>query len=220
MATRSRGKRSDVSFDLQKLINHVRDADESWQIIQTWQAVSGDDRSQAIVAGALREQALESALSTHFVTSAEETRALFIDHADGGISSFAVKIKLAFALGMIEKTIRAELIMIKNIRNVFAHTRAAVTFTDPRISAACNRLKIPEMLTYGGILGLPPIHAKDRIAMYVKMIYLYFIGSEVSGPLKHANNEYYCHVLLREPTLDERNKGASPTRGESNPDLS
>jgi hypothetical protein len=69
MASRSRGKRSDVSFDLQKLINHVRDADESWQIIQTWQAVSGDDRSQAIVAGALLEQALESALSTHFVTS-------------------------------------------------------------------------------------------------------------------------------------------------------
>jgi DNA-binding MltR family transcriptional regulator len=219
MASGSRGKRSNATFSLQKLLNQARDSDESWDIIQNWQTQTGDDRSQAIVAGALLEQGLESALESHFELNEEETRALFADQ-EGSISSFASKIKLAYALGIIENMIRSELTLIKTIRNVFAHTRAAVTFENPEIVSACDFLKLPAIITYGGLIGEKPINAKEKFATSVKLIYLHFVGdhgNRLTGkrPLKYNTSGYYCGVFLRTLTAGERKVAAAMLANES-----
>jgi hypothetical protein len=208
VASRSRGKRSKAKYSLQKLINHVRDFDESWQIINSWAAQEGDDRSQAIVASALLEQALEYGLSSNFVLSATETHALFADQDDGGVSSFASKIKLAFALGIIEKLVRSELVAIKNIRNVFAHTRASVTFATPDIIGACNDLKIPELILYdnpltgsSSVVGEKPTTAKGRFSESIRWLYLYFATIEsyetVKSSYTYEYSDYYCNTFLK-----------------------
>jgi DNA-binding MltR family transcriptional regulator len=201
MASRSRGKRSRASFDLQRLINEVRDATESWHIIQMWHTQPGDDRSQAIVAGALLEQSLEYALLSHFVLTEAEMRELFADQVEGGISSFAAKIKLAFALGIVEKTMRKELTLIKNIRNVFAHTRASVTFDDREIIAACDDLKLPK--TVGNLPGLETINAKDKYAISIKLLYLYLAHDKKPKEerrLMYELSDLYCNLFLGRPS--------------------
>jgi hypothetical protein len=203
----SRGKASKEKYNLQKLINHVRDNTESWEVIRTWNLTSGDDRSQAIVVSALLEQALEFALGTHFIVGEKDTRAIFTDQ-EGGISSFAAKIRLAFGLGVIENKIRGELVRIKNIRNTFAHTRAAVTFDTDEIKASCEQLFLPATIQYGGLLGLTPISAKNKFASSVKMIYLYLSSKEKKdqSPVSYKKSDFYHLVLLgvhREKDLAE-----------------
>jgi hypothetical protein len=212
MASGSKGKRSNAKFDLTKLINKVRDSNDSWETIQTWHLQEGDDRSQGIVAGALLEQALEIALDSHFEIDHEQTRSLFIDQGGGSISSFATKIKLAYALGMVEQIIRSELTSIKDIRNVFAHTREAVSFESPEIIAACELLRIPQIVRFdGGLIGPPPVTPKDKFAASVRMIYLYFggdLGNRLTGkkPLKYADSDFYCALFLKQLTRFQRRK--------------
>jgi DNA-binding MltR family transcriptional regulator len=200
----SRGKNSKAKSDLQSLLNIVRDRDETWAIIRDWVVYPGDDRSHAIVAAALLEQALETALLTHFRVEETEARTLFADQ-EGSISTFAIKIKLAYALGIIDPLIRTELTHIKNIRNVFAHTRASVTFQTPEIATACNILKLANVDRITGLLDGLPIFAKEKYAQSIKLIYLYFASEqlpEMSGkPMLFSLSDYYCSVFLNRPSL-------------------
>jgi DNA-binding MltR family transcriptional regulator len=200
----SRGKNSKAKSDLSSLLNLVRDQDESWAIIRDWVAHPGDDRSQAIVAAALLEQALETALSTHFRVDEVEARTLFADQ-EGSISTFATKIKLAYALGIIDPIIRTELTHIKNIRNVFAHTRASVTFQTPEIANACNILKLASVDRITGLLDDLPFFAKDKYAQSIKLIYLYFASGQLpkmqGKRMLFLHSDYYCSVFLKRPAM-------------------
>jgi hypothetical protein len=196
----SKGKRSEARRYLTELINHVRDFSESFDIIQSWHYAKGDDRSQAIIVSALLEQALEFALASHFVTSEAETRAFFADQDDGGLT-FATKIRLALALGVIEEKIRSELTLIKNIRNVFAHTRASVSFEDPGIVVNCDLLKLAAEAS-GGLLTPRPHTAKEKFAFSVRHIYLYLASVDYpeKQPLRHRDSSYYRSVILHQPS--------------------
>ena len=200
----SKGKNSKAKSDLSSLLNLVRDQDESWAIIRDWVDHPGDDRSHAIVAAALLEQALETALLTHFRVDKAEARTLFADQ-EGSISTFAIKIKLAYALGVIDPIIRTELTHIKNIRNVFAHTRASVTFRTPEIANVCNILKLASVDRITGLLDDLPFFAKDKYAQSIKLIYLYFASGqlpEMQGKrLLFLRSDYYCSVFLKRPSF-------------------
>jgi DNA-binding MltR family transcriptional regulator len=206
----SKGKNSKAKNDLKSLLNIVRDRDESWAIIRDWAAYSGDERSHAIVAAALLEQALETTLLTHFRVDETEARTLFADQ-EGSISTFAIKIKLAYALGVIDPVIRTELTQIKNIRNVFAHTRASVTFRTPEIANACNILKLANVDRLTGLLDGLPIFAKDKYAQSIKLIYLYFASEQLpemlGKPMLFSHSDYYCSVFLNRPSLKPLAKG-------------
>ncbi|MET4389475.1 hypothetical protein ABIB73_005246 [Bradyrhizobium sp. F1.4.3] len=206
----SKGKSSQIRNGLSQLINAVRDADECWPVIRSWGMVEGHDRANAIVASALLEQSLEDAILTHLRLSPVEARALLFAEQEGGISTFAMKIKLAYAMGIIEDFIRSELTKIKNIRNVFAHTRADVTFQTPEIVDACNSLAIPEVVAFGGILGAVPVFAKLKYARTIELIYLYLAYElETNGPnaVLWENSRYYRQIFLREITPEALAEG-------------
>jgi hypothetical protein len=189
------------SFDLRKLINQVRDAKEAWNLVQSWPHLPGDDRSQTIVVTALLEQGLEQALATHFVVKEKEVRSFFADQTDGSMSTFAMKIKLAHALGVIEDKVKAELTTIKNIRNVFAHTRASVTFDTPEIKNACDALKLfapVALIAFPGLLGSFAALPKDKFGWVVKLIYLYFATIETGSrkPRRYAASAVIAAAFL------------------------
>ena len=218
----SKGRASKANNGLSELINSVREDSESWSVIRDWHTLPGDDRAHAIVAGALLEQALEAALLTHFDLEEGEARTLFADQ-EGSISTFAIKIKLSYALGIIDPTIRTELTRIKNIRNVFAHTRAAINFQTPPIVDACNLLQLPYLVQFGGLLGALPTFAKSKYAKSIELIYLYLISENVSsartGPIQYLDSSFYCGIFLdRLSRPEEAEKLLQPSPPDHQPD--
>lgn len=103
-----------------------------------------DDRAAALVYGAMVEQSLEIALSTHFVVDVKESNRLFsYADDDGYIANFAAKIALGHALGIYDHQMRGDLTWIRHIRNAFAHARLDVGFHTEAIILACDQLRFP-----------------------------------------------------------------------------
>ncbi len=72
--------------------------------------------------------------------SDEETSAALT--RDGrALTTFSNKIYLAHAMGLIDEITRADLNIIRNIRNIFAHAMGHVSFANPEIQQECNKLK-------------------------------------------------------------------------------
>lgn len=101
-----------------------------------------DDRAAAIVAGAQLENALEFTLIKRLPKlDKADFGSLF--HPDRPLSSFAAKIYLGHALGIYGENTRQDLNQIREIRNVFAHARRAVTFKTEEVAKHCSKLTLP-----------------------------------------------------------------------------
>lgn len=195
----SRGKKTNTITELNKLIKKRRFMPEAWEVVSTWHDQKGSHRAQAVAVCALLEQALEHSISTHFPVTDEE-KIDFFGGAEGEGLSFAAKINLAYALGIIENKVRGELNLIRRIRNVFAHTREKVSFSTKEISNAINTFKLLEsskVLT--AVLGREPKSAKDKFCFVVQLLYLYLSNAEKDlKNLTYKNSSYYYTILLKE----------------------
>ena len=77
------------------------------------------DRAAGIVAGALVERRLEDAIKARLLKDDHLLNKLF--HPSGAMGAFSVKIDFAYLLGIISSAGRSDLIIMKGIRNDFAH---------------------------------------------------------------------------------------------------
>jgi hypothetical protein len=94
------------------------------------------DRNAAITGAAFMEHALRKAISTHLITDPIDPQHDYLFESDDApFKNFSARIKLARALGIINKTDYDQIEIIRNIRNVFAHTINTVTFSTPQIAA-------------------------------------------------------------------------------------
>jgi hypothetical protein len=64
---------------------------------------------------------------------------------DGHLSTFAAKIEMAYALGIIDKDYKIKIDVVREIRNACAHTRRPLSLKTPVLKAACEAV-IREML--------------------------------------------------------------------------
>ena len=73
---------------------------------------------------------------------------MFDGTANGILGTFSAKIRMAYAVRAIAKQTYHDLLLINNIRNVFAHTLHNVSFENNLIVTDCSKLKIfnPEVL--------------------------------------------------------------------------
>ena len=94
------------------------------------------DRGCALIAGAVAENALESIIRVHLVPMSK-TKLDELFAAEGVLSSFSAKIKIAFALGFIDPPLRDHFDKMREIRNAFAHAKIAIDFKNPIIRRAC-----------------------------------------------------------------------------------
>lgn len=103
----------------------------------------GRDREIALVSTSVLGQALEVALLSRFSAPNKDLeRQLFFDNGSP-LGSLFGKTVVARALGIIGERARADLSVIRSIRNSFAHSRLSLTFETLEVSAACELINLP-----------------------------------------------------------------------------
>jgi hypothetical protein len=98
----------------------------------------GGDRAAAIVAAALVEEHLTTALESYLHQHPKVTKGLF--RISGPLGSFGAKIDLALLVGMFGPASHKELDTIKDIRNLFAHNLRLKGFATQRIKDLVSNL--------------------------------------------------------------------------------
>lgn len=119
----------------------------------------------AIITAVQIDDALETALLRKMTILEDEVDEVFVGDS-GPLSTFSAKIKMAYALGIIGRDTRRDLVIVKNIRNAFAHARRPVRFTTEEITVACaqlmflNRIEKPEGPDYPPDAEWPPLEPR------------------------------------------------------------
>ena len=99
-------------------------------------------RGAAILIAANVELALDMALRTYL----NSDRLNLVFGLNKALGSFANKTAMAYALGMFNDEMYANLELIRDIRNTFAHSQCPITFETPQVSDACDCLVPPVLL--------------------------------------------------------------------------
>lgn len=103
-----------------------------------------DHRSIALVMGAVLDQSLEGALLKKLPGIAQNNEGYIFSDDAAPLRDLDAKIRMAFALGMFGEKTRADLSLIRVIRNTFAHSRMDINFETTEVSKACDFLTLPE----------------------------------------------------------------------------
>ena len=107
--------------------------------------VSTSDRATAVLFGAFVDDHLGRLLRSIMRAdlNSDDARRLF--DPEGPFGSFSSRILGAYALKLIGPTTRADLDLIRLIRNAFAHSKMPFGFNTPQARAACDHLKIVDL---------------------------------------------------------------------------
>jgi DNA-binding MltR family transcriptional regulator len=102
------------------------------------------DHTAAITSVACLEQAFKTAISRHLRQniSPDDEKRIFEYSSNGMLATLDSRIKMSYALGIIEADERDDLDTIRNIRNAFAHSGSIITFMTGNIPALVSSLKI------------------------------------------------------------------------------
>ena len=117
----------------------LRDNDQA-RVFEELDAES--DRAAAIIGGSLVEMHLTAALETHLRPDGEIFHELF--RPGGPIGDFADKIRLGFMIGLFDRPAYRDLVIIKELRNDFAHKLTYRDFTDQSVRDRVGNLSLVE----------------------------------------------------------------------------
>jgi DNA-binding MltR family transcriptional regulator len=95
------------------------------------------DRGAAIIGSAIIDDFLSDALKRRLILTSDLRERLF--EGNGPLANFSAKIDMAFAVGICDSNLRADLHYIRRIRNRFAHTPEPLRFSDEKISGWCSQ---------------------------------------------------------------------------------
>ncbi|HTU24788.1 MAG TPA: hypothetical protein VMF30_05295 [Pirellulales bacterium] len=137
-----------------------------------------NDRAIAVLGAALLDEALTNALKQSWRNDGAKRTANALDTLlrDGGALSFRVKIDLAYLTGLIGPETHADLTIIKNIRNKFAHAlvmdgndtpTVPLTFRVQKIHAWCDNLNMNRRVIVHHPTGTPGTSPRIRFVLAV-----------------------------------------------------
>jgi hypothetical protein len=118
--------------------------------------LKAEGRGPLLLAAALVETRLEDALRVSFVNDKKVIDSAL--GAEGPIGSFSAKISMSYLLGIISKTAKDDLTIIRKVRNFAAHELFHNSFEHPDISSRCMSLKTPDMY-FGGMDSTKPFRS-------------------------------------------------------------
>jgi DNA-binding MltR family transcriptional regulator len=101
---------------------------------------NASDRVAAIACAAVLDDTLGTIISDRFIRLGKEWEDRIFTNQGAPLGTFHAKIIIGYAMGLIGPVARADLHLIRTIRNDFAHSGNPVRFDDPEISAKCNRI--------------------------------------------------------------------------------
>jgi len=144
----SKGKKANRGNALRKLMRAVP---ESQTIFNTliglgdnfWTIDPSKDRTAAIMGASFLEYALKKAICEHFKSDVADPEFNYLFESDDApYREFASRIRLARAVGVINKSEYDQLEALRLIRNAFAHTMTEVSFQTKEIADYFEDLKI------------------------------------------------------------------------------
>lgn len=146
----SKSPRNTVKEGLKRLMRHRVDQSASFLEVFAYEPIKSvfgkrdpkDDRATALLSTAILEQSLEHALASCFSRDASEIRDQMFDGDGAVLRDLSPKIIMAYMLGIVGPATRSDLVMIRQIRNAFAHSRAVLDFETPEIAAACMEISL------------------------------------------------------------------------------
>lgn len=124
------------------------------------------DRGAAIVGAAYVDLVLREAITARMCNLPDIIELLFENR--GPLQDFGARIQLAYALGIYGHAAYADLCIIKEIRNVFAHSAVAMDFDHPDVAKRCSDLWFPKKIRYGK--DPMPSTAKERFIRAVELL--------------------------------------------------
>jgi hypothetical protein len=103
-----------------------------------------NDRGAAILAATNTENALRYVIARRLAVARSDDDSLF--GLNGPMGTFDLKIKMARALKIYGKEANDNLVLLRTIRNAFAHAPTPITFETSEIKSLCKFLVIPFVL--------------------------------------------------------------------------
>jgi mannitol operon repressor len=97
------------------------------------------DRATAILGAALLDEKLLQLLTAFLINDKKEVD-LLLD-VEQPVGSFGARIRMVYCLGLLTRRAFDILIVIKRIRNAFAHQLHGLSFADPEIVRECDKLR-------------------------------------------------------------------------------
>lgn len=137
-----------------------------------------NERSIAIVGATYLEMVLDHILLAFLPE--EEKEVLKLLEYNQPLGNFSNKISICYCLGLIDKTIKEDLTMIRKIRNKFAH-EMVLRFSDEPIMSWCRELKWHKI----SLTPFPPHDATSRDLFQVGVLQLI---SHLNGCVGIARN--------------------------------
>lgn len=99
------------------------------------------DRGLPLVAAALIDEKLLETLLAFLCPGKSADRLLTDPNAPLG--TFSARINACFSLGLIDEIEYREISLVRRIRNLFAHSRHGLTFSDEKVVGLCASLESP-----------------------------------------------------------------------------
>jgi hypothetical protein len=107
--------------------------------------VSGSDRATAVMLGSFLEVNLERLLSKQMRSDLNSKDRRQIFEYEGALGTLSSKIVVAYALKLIGPITKADLNLIRLLRNEFAHSRIPFNFTTPEVWTVCEKFPIVDL---------------------------------------------------------------------------
>lgn len=124
----------------------IRDRPDVIEMVRTFEAICEEghpDASVALLAAALLDHGLTDALTAKLpnVGTDEQRHGLF--EAEGApLSSFAAKIRMANAMGVLPDPLVEDFQTVRKVRNAFAHAPKPITFDTPEIVSVVEGMTV------------------------------------------------------------------------------
>ncbi len=99
--------------------------------------------------------------------------------------TFALKIRIAYALGVYGPKTRDDLEVVRHVRNFFVHEKGHLTFDDSDVAELCDQLNWLNRFPWGGEFKTKPTSPRDRYIQTV-MNYYAFLATGVGNPIRYS----------------------------------
>ncbi len=136
MPSRNRGRKKPKLRDLSREVPTEADLNALIDKLQ-----EGPPIVSAILGSALIEHELESLLRTRIRHKDDGTWDLLTE-TDGPLATFSRKITAGYALGLYDEATRANLDIVRHIRNAFAHAKKLITFDHSLVLGEIGRVQV------------------------------------------------------------------------------
>lgn len=99
------------------------------------------DRGLALVSAALIDEKLGRTLLAFFCEGKSANR--LVSEPNGPLGTFSARTEACMALGLIDLAEYREILLVRKIRNLFAHAHKSLAFASAEVSGLCTSLATP-----------------------------------------------------------------------------